>query len=238
MMQITKASHDALIAQGQLAWQENDKYYSDSQLVDDDYDNLIVEAPTYKLYKYLFGNYDQTEFPGDIPFHIHGLRNIETVSFGLRVLSLYTDPQDETDEIVKVEYDFVKDAGLPTMNYRDRNISLMLSDGTWSPMVKTVRKYYTSNFQKEEEIEYRRHNVIEQLKSLADDMGIHEYITQLFNLYHQESYKYVAGGTLHLRDAINNDAQLPWLNANLPNGLPARQTIAQYCQIGTDLDVD
>lgn len=233
--EITLDSYTALLAAGEFAWQENDRYYSDAEIVEDD--GLIIGKPTYKLYKYLFGDYDETVYPGDIPFHIHGLRKIETVTFGLRSLSLYTDPENEADEIVKVEYIFTKDAGLPTMNYRDRKISLKLSDDTWSETTKTVRKYYTSNFQKEEEIEYRRHNVIEQLKALADDMGIHEYIIELFNLYHQESYKYVSGGTLDLRDAINNDTTLTWLNGNLPNGYPARQIIAQYCEIGTDLDV-
>lgn len=233
--EITLDSYTALLAAGEFAWQENNRYYADFDIVEDD--GLIISTPTYKLYKYLYGEYDETQFPGDIPFNIHGLRKIETINFGLRSLSLYTDPENETDEVVKVEYTFVKDPGLPTMNYRDRIISLKLSDDTWSTETKRIRKYYTSNFQKEEEIEYRRHNVIEQLKSIADDLGIHEYIIQLFDLYHQESYKYVAGGSLDLRDAINADTTLPWLNENLPNGYPARQTIANYCVIGTDLDV-
>ena len=204
--------------------------------------NTLVPKPvktpvlTYRIYEFMHGDYDATAYPGDIPYHIFGLVPKYSVILGLRQETLYLNPNDETDEIVKVSYLFQKEPGKTCMETRKRKIYFKMSDGSWSPIVKETTKKYNTSLKKQKELRARRENIIEQLKSLAEEMGILERVEELFSLYSKEGYLYTNSGSLQLRDAILNDTVTLWLNENLPNGYPARETIASYFAIGTSLD--
>ena len=237
MTQITKQSYLDLQEKGQQVWHFDEQYFTDYLLVDEEFHPIITECPTYRIYEFMDGTYDSTVFPGDIPFDIFGLIVKSYISFGLRVKTLYFNPEDLTDSIIKVEYSFTKLPNETFMDEREKQISWKMSDGSWSDRIKVTIKKYTTSIQRQNEARSRRENIIEQLKSLAVDMGILERVEELFNLYATENYLYTNSGSFSLRDAIRDDTTTPWLNENLPNGYPARETIMQYVTVGTSSDV-
>ena len=191
-----------------------------------------VAPPHYQINEYISQNTDLYEWPGDFPFDILGFQTKSFVALGLRRKTLYYSDVEMTDAIVKVEYEFVLDEGKSSMNRSPCTISFRMSDGSWSVKTKNILRTYNTSLEKQRELEARRNNIVDQLKGLAEQMGLLAQMTKLFEDYGAECFQYLKSGSSKLREAIQNDTKTPWLDANLPNGKPARAAITEYLSVG------
>jgi hypothetical protein len=192
-----------------------------------------VEPPYYRIYDYMSGDYDKWAFPGDFPFDILGFKTKSFVAAtGFRTKTIYYVDEEMTDSIVKVEYEFILDEGKPSLNKSPMKISFRMSDGSWSLITKYSIRHYKTSLEKQRELEIRRNNIVDQLKGLADQMGLLPQMNKLFEDYGSECFQYLKSGSPSLKKAIESDTKTPWLNANLPNGKPARVAISQYLSVG------
>lgn len=238
-MRITKQSYDNLLAANEPCWYEDEKYYSSPQLISEENASLFEEAQAFVLYDYYKTTAEPQDFPSHIIFPIQldfTLYKKTYRNLGERLRTVYYASYDETtgehsEEVIKVEYEFTRDAdGL--LIKRDRVIHWMLKNGEWSSQTKTITKYFSNTLDKVREITTRRKNLIDELKSLAEDAGLSQQTEELFERYAVESDIYINTGSRLLIDAITADAA-PWLDViGETSGVPIRQTILFMLEIG------
>lgn len=233
---ITQTSHDNLIAAGYAAWQESDNhYYVVEDLIPSTDRNLINPLLPYKIYDYVnHKEGDETEWPGAIIFpeqlNIH-LPKKSLIQFGERINSTYYRDQSYTDPVIKVDYVFHRDID-GYLLYKERIISWQKTDNSWCPNTKQLVIPVSSEIEREREIKQRRNNIIDGLKGLAAEMGITNYMLELFSTYQLEENLYVESGSDALYRAIENDTTTPWLNSILPNTFQARFALLLHLQHG------
>lgn len=237
MITIIEKSYQDLNEQGQQAWTVDGKFYTSPELVLDTFQNLIEEAPYFLIWDFMDvpDDFDKTQHPGDIIFPQQlkqYLPKKSFMSFGERVKSLYFTNKAYNKAVIRVEYVFHRDEAKLKLLKIVQTIAWKLSDGTWSPAVKVMEIPVTDPNEQSRELKRRRGNIIDQLKGLAVSMDIGDYVLQLFERFLLEESLYVQAGSQALYKAIRDDEDLDWLNANLPNGFPARATLLSYLSIG------
>ena len=245
-IQITEDSYEAILAAGESVWRERasphlgDRFYCQPELIAEDKKNLIVEAPKYKLYRYVAGEKDPYLHPGSIIFPENLTKHLpkkQFIALGERIKTIYFD-RFEVDTfiepIIKVDYKFNRDSE-GYMLSKERTISWRTEDNRWSDRIQYDVIPITSNQQKLAEIERRRNNIIDEVAGLSRDIGLKSALADLYYRYVTEINLYIKSGSSSLAIAIKNNVDLEWLENPTPSNpnKTVRQFLVEYFSIGT-----
>lgn len=153
------------------------------------------------------------------------------IAKGERTKTIYFSDDTYSTSIIKVEYVFNRDEkGL--LLSKTRTISWKLDNGHWAAETKPYTIPVSSETERLQEIKIRRENIIDGLKGLAAEMGITDYILELFKAYQLECDLYKNSGSALLYKAIKEETNIPWLDARLPNGKVARAALLLHLEVG------
>lgn len=245
MIRITKQSYDLLTEAGALAWSEDDKYYSDIALIAEEHQAMYIEAPKYLIYQYVNpGLFGLTEYdhPGNIVFPDQLNQNLYKdykLYYGEKINSTFYAEYDlENGQLFKpvVKVDYVYHRGEDyLLKYKERTVTWAYEDGTWSDVVQTDIIPYLTNAKKLHEIKIVRANVTEEAESLAKQLGLFEYVQQLFEKYldHITLYK-EAGSPKFAQDILNDQEHAGWLDQRTPDDkMTVREFLYSFFMIAT-----
>lgn len=188
----------------------------------------------FKIYRYVEPEQaiQKDHFPVSIIFPdnlIKALPKSITILDGERINSTWYDRWDSVngfqEPIVKIDYVFNRDTDGYLIS-KDKTVSWMLEDDTWSPLTQFDVLPVTNNTEKLAEIKKRRANVIAEVEGLAQDIGLGQGIKDIYNTYMNEVSLYLNAGEPDLKDAIDADTTYPWLDGLTVN--PPIITIRQF----------
>ena len=245
MLRITEDSYSLLLEAGEFVYEEESKFFCEDYLVKEENKSLIQELPKYIIYKFLdraVGNLTAYDKPASIIFPDQLNTNLykeHKLHYGEKIETIYyagfnLDTGRLSSPVIKITYSYNRDSDY-LLKYKTRTIYWMYEGGSWSEDTQVDIIPYLSEAKKLAEIKMVRNNIVEEAESLAKQLGLFDYVQELFEDYLDSITLYKEAGSRNFATNIAEDTKHSfWLDENTRDGkMTIREFLTGFFMIGT-----
>ena len=245
MIKITLESHNNLKEQSILSYAEDKSFFVDPGIVPQDYKHLIEECPKYLIYKFLdrpIGNLTPYDKPASIIFPDQLNSNLykeHKLLYGEKVETIYyagfnIETSRLSSPVIKITYKYIRDESY-FLKYKEREIFWAYEGGEWSKDTQKDIIPYLSQAKKINEIKMLRNNIVDEAESLAKELGLFEYVQELFEKYLDNITLYREAGSRKFSINIATDEEHSfWLDEKTPDQkMTIREFLVGFFMIGS-----
>lgn len=246
MIRITEESYKALRQASEFAFvDEDNKYWVDPNFIKEENSSLVEELPKYLIYKFLdrpVGGLTAYDKPASIIFPDQLNTNLykeHKLLYGEKVETIYhagfnLETGRLSSPVIKINYKYIRDEE-SLLKYKERTISWTYEGGVWSEDIQFDIIPYLSQPKKLAEIKMLRNNIVEEAESLAKELGLFDYVQELFEQYLDSITLYrEAGSRNFVNDLATDEEHSYWLDMKTRDGLMTiREFLMGFFMIGT-----